>query len=350
MDVQHIGFPTEIILIFVSVIAFYMLTDIHAHHKNRIMSFKEATFWFVFWVVAALCFAGYLWVAYDPVWAKLFLVGFVLEESLSFDNVMVFIVIFASFNIKEVVLRRVLFYGILGAIVFRLAFATVGTALYAASPWVGLAFAVVVAWTAWKMLTAGEADESLHDYSQHWSVRLTERFMPVFPRLHGQEMVISRQEAEVLQSQDPSIQLKANASRYATPALLCTMVIQATDIMFAFDSVPAVIAVTKEPVLVWGAMIFGVMGLRAMYFIIAGLMKFLVHLDKAIIALLFYIATKLAIEAGNTIIQWPNIHLSPEQSLGFVFSILGLGVLASLIWPSREPDGAASSEGIGGVS
>ncbi len=336
MELQHIGFPTDILLIFVGVITFYMATDIHAHHQNRTMTLKEASFWFLFWVAAALCFAGYLWVGYDPAWAKLFLVGFVLEESLSFDNVMVFMVIFASFNIKDVVLRRVLFYGILGAIIFRLAFASIGTALYAASPWVGLLFAAVVAWTAWKMLTAGEADDSLEDYSHHWSVRLTERFMPVFPRLHGQDMILSREKAEELQSQDPSIQLKAQAARYATPALLCTMVIQATDIMFAFDSVPAVIAVTKEPVLVWGAMIFGVMGLRAMFFILSSLMRFLVHLDKAIIALLFYIAAKLAIEAGNTIIAWPNIHITPGQSMIVVFSILGMGVLASWLLPKKE--------------
>ncbi|MEO5354128.1 MAG: TerC/Alx family metal homeostasis membrane protein [Magnetococcus sp. XQGC-1] len=338
METAHIGFPVEVLLIYTGVIAFYMATDIHAHHQNRTMTLREAGFWFLFWVVAALCFAGYLWVAYDPAWAKLFLVGFVLEESLSFDNVMVFMVIFASFNIKDVVLRRVLFYGILGAIFFRLAFASVGTALYAASPWVGLLFAAVVAWTAWKMLTADEADESLHDYSQHWSVRLTERFMPVFPRLHGQDMLLTRAEAEELQRQDTSIQLKSNAARYATPAFLCMMVIQATDVMFAFDSVPAVIAVTKEPILVWGAMIFGVMGLRAMFFILASLMKFLVHLDKAIIALLFYIAAKLAIEAGNNIIQWPNIHLSPGESMIVVFSILGLGVLASLVLPKKAEE------------
>lgn len=339
MESQHIGFPTDIILILVGVIAFYMATDIYAHYKNRAMSLKEASFWFLFWVAAAFTFAGYLWVGYDPAWAKLFLVGFVLEESLSFDNVMVFMVIFASFNIKDLLLRRVLFYGILGAIIFRLAFATVGTALYAASPWVGLGFAVVVAWTAWKMLTAGEANESLHDYSHHWSVRLTERFIPVFPRLHGTNMTISRQQAEDMQAQDHSIQCKPGAALYATPALLCTMVIQATDVMFSFDSVPAVIAVTKEPVLVWGAMIFGVMGLRAMFYILSSLMKFLVHLDKAIIALLFYIAGKLAIEASNNILQWPNLHITSGQSMAFVFSILGLGVLASLVLPKREEHG-----------
>ncbi len=336
MELQHIGFPVTIQLILASVIIFYMVTDIHAHHQNRMMTWKEATFWFLFWVVAALAFAGYLWIAFDPAYAKLFLVGFVLEESLSFDNVMVFMVIFTSFNIKEVLLRRVLFYGILGAIIFRLAFASVGTALYAASPWVGMFFAVVVFWTAWKMLTAGGADESLHDYSQHWSVRFTERFMPVFPRLHGQDMILTRQEAEALQSQDPSIQLKEGAARYATPALLCTMVIQATDVMFAFDSVPAVIAVTKEPVLVWSAMIFGVMGLRALFFILSSLMKYLVHLDKSIIALLFYIGGKLFIEACNNIFQWPNVHITPGQSMVVVFSVLGLGVLASLLLPKKE--------------
>ncbi|MBF0185201.1 MAG: TerC/Alx family metal homeostasis membrane protein [Magnetococcales bacterium] len=338
MELQPIGFPFTIQLILAGIIIFYMVTDIHAHRQNRMMSWQEATFWFVFWVVAALIFAAYLWHAHDPAYAKLFLVGFVLEESLSFDNVMVFMVIFASFNIKEVLLRRVLFYGILGAILFRLAFASIGTILYAASPWVGMLFAVVVFWTAWKMLTAGEADDSLHDYSHHWSVRLTERFLPVFPRLHGQAMILSRQEVEALQQADPAIQCKEGASRYATPALLCTMVIQATDILFAFDSVPAVIAVSKEPVLVWSAMIFGVMGLRALFFILSNLMKYLVHLDKSIIALLFYIGAKLFIEASNTLFQWPNIHITPGQSMIIVFSVLGLGVLASLLLPKDQPN------------
>ncbi|MBF0189739.1 MAG: TerC/Alx family metal homeostasis membrane protein [Magnetococcales bacterium] len=338
MEVPAIGFPIAIQMILAGVVVFYMLTDIHAHHQNRLMSLKEASFWFVFWVIAALCFAAFLWFHYDPAYAKLFLVGFVLEESLSFDNVMVFMVIFSSFNIRDQLLRRVLFYGILGALLFRLIFAAVGTALFAASPWVGMAFAAVVGWTAWKMVTAGEADESLHDYSQHWSVRMTERFLPVYPRLHGQDLFLKGAEIETLRRQDPSIRIPAHAKLLATPAFLCTLVILFTDILFAFDSVPAVIAVTKEPVLVWSAMIFGVMGLRAMFFILSGLMKYLVHLDKAIIGLLFYIAAKLAIEAGNTIFHWPNLHISPGMSMAIVFSILGMGVLASWIFPAKKEE------------
>ncbi|MBF0212991.1 MAG: TerC/Alx family metal homeostasis membrane protein [Magnetococcales bacterium] len=338
MEVPAIGFPVTIQLILAGVVAFYMLTDIHAHHSGRVMSLKEASFWFIFWVVAALCFAGYLWVGFDPAYAKLFLVGFVLEESLSFDNVMVFMVIFSSFNIRDQLLRRVLFYGILGALFFRLIFAAVGTALFAASPWVGMFFAAVVGWTAWKMVTAGEADESLHDYSHHWSVRMTERFLPVYPRLHGQAMFLNAAEADALRIQEPSIRIPPGARLLATPAFLCALVILFTDILFAFDSVPAVIAVTKEPVLVWSAMIFGVMGLRAMFFILSGLMKYLIHLDKAIIALLFYIAFKLAVEASNTIFHWPGLHLSPGQSMAIVFSILGLGVLASWIFPAKKEE------------
>ncbi|NGZ05436.1 MAG: TerC/Alx family metal homeostasis membrane protein [Magnetococcales bacterium] len=338
MEGPHIGYPVTIDLILVGVILFYMATDIHAHRQNRMMTLKEATFWFLFWVAAAMLFAGYLWVAFDPAFAKLFLVGFVLEESLSFDNVMVFMVIFGSFNIKEQLLRRVLFYGILGALLFRLIFAAVGTALFAASPWVGMVFAAVVAWTAWKMLTADEADDALHDYSQHWAVRFTERFIPVYPRLHGQHLFLKASEAEELRQQDPSIRIPPNAKLLATPAFLCTLVILFTDILFAFDSVPAVIAVTQEPLLVWSAMIFGVMGLRAMFFILSGLMKYLVHLDKAIIALLFYIAAKLAVEASNKLFAWPGLHISPGQSMAAVFSILGLGVLASWVFPKKQQE------------
>ncbi|MBF0610669.1 MAG: TerC/Alx family metal homeostasis membrane protein [Magnetococcales bacterium] len=336
MEEKHLGFPVEIILILAGVILFYMVTDILAHRKNKSMSLGDATFWFIFWVIAAMVFAGYLWVAYDPAWAKLFVVGFVLEQSLSFDNVMVFMVIFTSFNIKDALLRRVLFYGILGAIIFRLIFASIGTALFAASPWVGMLFAAIVAWTAWKMITAGEGDDELHDYSHHWSVRFTEKFIPVYPRLHGMDMILTGKEVEEYRKEDATLQVRSGSARYATPAFLCAMVIQATDVMFAFDSVPAVIAVTKEPVLVWSAMIFGVMGLRAMFFILSSLMKFLVHLDKAIIGLLFYIAAKLAIEAGNNIFNWPGLHITPGQSMLFVFSILTLGVLASFVFPKKE--------------
>lgn len=331
---EHFGFPLETILIYIGVIAFSIVLDMHAYRHGKTMSVKAATLWSFFWVGMAMLFYLYLRIRFEPRWADLFLVGFVLEESLSVDNLMVFMVIFASFNIKGMLQRRILFFGILGAIGFRILFATIGTALFAYSPWVGMVFAVIVAWTAWKMLVAGDGDAELEDYSHHWSVRMTEKVFPVHPRLVGDHFFVTaetfRQEGEV---PPETVQ---NGNRFATPAFLCLIAIQMTDVMFSFDSVPAVIAVTQEPLLIYGAMIFAVLGLRALYYVLATLMTYLVHLGKAVIVLLFYIAFKLAVQAANEIFHWPGLHIQPTQSLMIVLGILGVGIVASLIFPGKK--------------
>lgn len=333
---SHLGFPLEIVLIFVGVIGFSVLIDVRAYRKGALMSVKEATAWSVFWVFAALAFYGFLWWRFDRQWADLFLVGYVLEESLSVDNLMVFMAVFTSFNIKGLLQRRILFFGILGAIAFRLIFASIGTAMFAMSPWVGFLFAAIVAWTGWKMLTAGEGDEDLTDYSEHWSVGMTEKVIPIFPRLHLERFFINSHIVDELKEADPSIDISRPAALYATPAFLCLIAVQVTDVMFSFDSVPAVVAVTGEPILVYGAMIFAVLGLRALYYLLAGLMRYLVHLEKAVIALLFYIALKLSIQASNELFHWPGVHIPPAASLGIVLTILGIGVAASLIFPENS--------------
>ncbi|MBF0126802.1 MAG: TerC/Alx family metal homeostasis membrane protein [Magnetococcales bacterium] len=333
---EHFGFPLETLLIYVAVLTLSIVIDLHAYHKQTILTLRGAAAWSVFWVIMALAFYTYLWLRFDKKYADLFLVGFVLEESLSFDNLMVFMVIFSSFNISGLLLRRILFFGILGAIGFRILFASIGTALFAWSPWVGFVFAAIVAWTAWKMITAGEGDTELEDYSHHWSVRLTERFFPVFPRLHGTHLFIDGVEAARQAGQDNTIRYQGGLKKYATPAFLCLMAIQFTDVMFSFDSVPAVVAVTQEPLLVWGAMMFAVLGLRSLYYILEALVKHLVYLGQAVIALLFYIALKLAIGASNEIFHWPGIHIPPAVSLGIVAGILGTGILASFLFPPKK--------------
>lgn len=334
--VEHFGFPLEAILIYIGVITLSIVLDLHAYHKGREMTIKTATLWSFFWVGMAGLFYVYLTLRFGQHWADLFLVGFVLEESLSVDNLMVFMVIFASFNIKGMLQRRILFFGILGAIGFRILFASIGTALFAYSPWVGMVFAAIVAWTAWKMLTTGEHDAELEDYSHHWSVRMTERFFPVYPRLVGDRLFVSAR--EILDN--GGMPGGSGVGRYVTPAFLCLVVIQATDVMFSFDSVPAVIAVTQEPLLVYGAMIFAVLGLRALYYVLAALMRYLVHLGKAVIVLLFYIAFKLGVQASNEIFHWPGIHIEPAQSLMIVAGILGVGIVASFLLPGKDEAGA----------
>lgn len=339
----HFGFPLETILIFFGVIAVSVYVDLHAHRKQTEISFKDASIWSLFWIGLALLFYVYLWLRFEKNWADLYLTGYVLEKSLSVDNLMVFMAIFSSFAIKDILQHRILYWGIIGALVFRAIFVVVGTSLFYASAWVGFLFAAIVAWSGWKMLTSGGDEEDITDYSQHWSVRLTERVIPIFPRLHLEKFFITKAMVRDLQDADPSIQISRPAAIFATPAFLCLMAIETSDVMFAFDSVPAVIAVTQEPLLVYAAMIFAILGLRSLYFVLASLTKYLVHLEKAVIALLFFIAAKLALQSWNHAIGDTGIHISPNASLLIVLATLAAGVIASFLFPEKkEAEGSST--------
>lgn len=337
----HFGFPLETIIIFFVVIAFSVYMDLHAHRKQTEISVKDASLWSLFWVGLALCFYAYLWVRFDKSWADLYLAGYVLEKSLSVDNLMVFMAIFASFGIRNILQHRILYWGIIGALVFRAIFVVIGTSLFFASPYVGFVFAAIVGWSGYKMLTAGGGDEDIHDYSEHWSVKLTEKIMPVFPRLHFEKFFITKAVVKDLQDADPSIKISKPAALFATPAFLCLMAIETSDVMFAFDSVPAVIAITQEPLLVYAAMIFAILGLRSLYFVLAALTKYLVHLEKAVIALLFFIAFKLALQSWNHAIGDTGFHISPNMSLLIILLTLAAGVVASFIFPEKDDNDKA---------
>jgi len=315
----HFGFPLEALVIFLAVITLSVAVDLRAHRRAEAISVRDAAMWSVFWVALALGFYGYLWARFDRHWADLYLAGYFLEESLSIDNLMVFMAIFASFGIRGRLQHRILYWGIVGAMALRAVFVVAGTGLYQATPWVGFAFALIVAWTAVKMLTRGEAEGAIEDYSHHWSVRLIGRFMRVSPRLDGDRFFT-----------------RTPMGRAATPAFLCLVAIESADVMFAFDSVPAVIAVTQEPLLVYAAMIFAVLGLRSLYFVLAALTRHLVHLEKAVIALLFFIAGKLALDATREVFGRHDLpDIGPTASLLVVLGTLGLGILASLLWPGK---------------
>lgn len=335
---QHFGFPIEAIIIFFAVIAFSVYIDLFAHRKPREITLKDAGWWSMFWVSLAVGFYVYLWVRFDKHWADLYLAGVALEKSLSVDNLMVFMAIFASFSIKGHLQHRILYWGILGALVFRALFVAAGSSLFLLAPWVGFVFAAIVAWSAWKMMNSGEKEEEIVDYSHHWSVRMTEKIMPVFPRLHGELFFLGHKTVADLKASDPSIVTPKGAGLYATPAFLCLMAVETSDIMFAFDSVPAVIAVTQEPLLVYAAMIFAILGLRSLYFVLAALTQYLVHLGKAVISLLYFIAFKLALQSGEHVFGWDFLHISPSASLFIVLGVLAAGIAASFIWPEKEGD------------
>ncbi|MDR1648313.1 MAG: TerC/Alx family metal homeostasis membrane protein [Zoogloeaceae bacterium] len=347
----HFGFPFEAILTFLGVVTVSVYLDLFAHRKRTDISLRDAALWSTFWVGLAVAFYFYLWLRFDKSWADLYLAGYALEKSLSIDNLMVFMAIFASFGIRNILQHRILYYGIIGALAFRAVFVIIGTGLFAASPWVGFVFAAFVLWSAVKMLQqSGSKEEEIQDYANHWSVRLTGKLMPVYTRLHLERFFVKNHELE--EAQQTSVTRKGEI--YATPAFLCLMAIETSDIAFAFDSVPAVIAVTQEPLLVYAAMIFAILGLRSLYFVLAALTRYLVYLEKSVIALLFFIGVKMALQAYEHVCAQPSffgldlsgilspvcvntgIHISPGWSLGIVLGTLALGVLASLLFPQKE--------------
>ena len=327
---HHFGFPLEVIIVFFSVVLFSVYIDLISHRHSKEITVKNAALWSIFWISLALAFYIYLYFRFEPEWADLYLAGYVLEKSLSIDNLMVFVAIFASFGIKDHLQHRILYWGILGALIFRAIFVVIGTGLFAASPWIGFIFAAFVLWSGWKMLQNTDDDEKeIEDYTHHWSVRLVGKMMPVFPKLVQEKFFVKHNELNV----DQIVSVTHQSLRYATPAFLCLMAIETSDVAFAFDSVPAV---TQEPLLVYAAMIFAILGLRSLYFILAALTKYLVHLEKAVIALLFFIGIKMGIQSWNHAVFDTGIHISANVSLYIVLGVLFIGVVASFIFPEKE--------------
>jgi len=335
---EHFGFPLEAILIFIGTVAVSVYLDLFAHKKSTEISLSDAARWTLFWIALALAFYGYLWFRFNKTWADLYLAGYALEKALSIDNLIVFMAIFTSFGIKGALQHRILYYGIMGALVFRAIFVVIGTGLFHASPWVGFLFAAFVIWSAVKMLQRSDEEEDIEDYSNHWSVRLTGRLLPVYTRLHLDRFFIRH--SQIPGNEGGETQNTLNATRkgalYATPAFLCLMAIETSDIAFAFDSVPAVIAITQEPLLVYAAMIFAILGLRSLYFVLAALTQYLVHLEKAVICLLFYIGAKMTLQSWNHAVFDTGFHIPPGWSLTIVLGTLCAGVIASFLFPKKN--------------
>ena len=348
----HLGFPLETVAVFVVLSVGAIAIDLFAHRSDQPMSLKSAALWSVFWIAVSLAFGGYLWFHHGSETASLFFTGYALEKVLSVDNLFVIMAVFSWFKIPEAYRHRVLYWGIIGAIVFRMVFVAIGTGLMALGPYVELVFAVVVGWTGVMMLRRDEEDEANEDYSEHLAYRWVHRFFPVWPRLHGHNFFLRGHELPEACRQNPDVRLEPagedlkhpeqhhpqpvkKGALVATPLFLCLAIIEISDVMFAFDSVPAVIAVSKEPLIVYSAMMFAILGLRTMYFVLEALRGYLVHLEKAVVALLFFIAAKLALSASAHLFQH-GYEISPNTSLVVVLVVLALGVAASFVFPEKS--------------
>ena len=336
-----LGFPIQTTIVFVILLVGALFIDLFTHRKDKVISLRSAILWSVFWIVISLLFAVYLFYNYGSEVGSLFITGYALEKVLSIDNLFVMMAIFSWFSIPSKYWHRILYWGIIGAVIFRGIFVIIGTGLLSLGSYVELIFAFVVGWTALMMLKNDDKDEKIEDYSQHLAYRLVKRIFPVWPKIYGHNFFINKkqvnEELAKPENKDLVINSSAKATIFATPLLLCLAVIEISDVMFAFDSVPAVIAVSREPLIIYSAMMFAILGLRSMYFVLDALKRYLVHLEKSVMVILFFIALKLFLNASDHL--WGHgYNISASTSLIIVLTILALGIIASLLFPSKSEE------------
>lgn len=307
--------------VFCLIVVAALLVDLFAHQRDEAISMKNATIWTVVWVTLGLGFGLYVGLVHGSDHGFAYLSGYLLEKSLSVDNLFVFMAIFSSFAVKDEHQHRVLYYGIIGALILRLVFVAAGASfLLLFEDWALTVFALFVLWSAWKMWQESRRPKhEIVDYTHHWAVAAVRRFMPVSPSLDGHNFFT-----------------RLNGRLYMTPLFLCLVTVEMADVMFAFDSVPAIIAITQEPFLVYTSNIFAILGLRSMYFLLAAAKRYLTHLEKAVIAILAFIGIKMLLQV------FTDAHMAPKYSLIVVLGLLAAGVLSSLI--SNKTAEAAAGE------
>lgn len=217
-----------IVFIIFAVAAFAV--DFFAHKKDEKISLKQAALWSIFWIAVSVAFGGYLYFARGSETMSLYFAGYILEKSLSVDNLFVMMAIFSWFKIPEIYSHRVLYFGIIGAVIFRLVFVAVGTSLLGISPWMEFVFAIMVAYSAVMMMKKDDDEEEMEDYSNHLAYRAVYRFFPVSPRLLGHSFFVKNNEISTQISADEKAKLqnqisKLNAKWIATPLFLRLCVI-----------------------------------------------------------------------------------------------------------------------------
>lgn len=299
------------------------------HREAHEVKFKEAFAWSVVWISLALVFNLFFYYyclnrfGADPRYAAdaqvlatqsalEFLTGFVVEKSLAVDNVFVFVVVFTYFGIPPKYQHRVLFYGILGALIFRALFIALGSVLMQYK-WVVIFFGAFLIFTGIKILFAPDTKV---EPEKNPLIKLLKKFLPVTPTLEGQKFFIRKE-----------------GILYATPLFVCLVFLEVSDIIFAIDSVPAIFALTKEPMIVFTSNVFAILGLRAMYFLLAGIMDKFHYLKIGLGLVLVFVGLKMV---------WLNELFGGKFPIGISLSIIatliGGAVVTSLIFPKKPEE------------
>ncbi len=309
-------------ILFLFVILIFLALDLGVFNKTpHIISTKEASKWTAIWVTLSFCFSGVIYWLYGnkyianpdglkPSTASIkYITGYLIELSLSIDNIFVIAIIFSSFKIAQKYQHRILFWGIIGAIVFRGLMIFFGVMLINKFTWTTYLFGAFLLFTALKMLFTKDEDE--FEPKESFVYKILGKFVPITSHTDKAHFFI-----------------KKDTKTYATPLFVALVVIEVMDVLFAVDSVPAILAITSDPFLVFSSNIFAILGLRSMYFFLANMLEKFSYLEYSLIAILSFVGLKMLLHDFVELPEW--------ASLGFIALALIIGILVSLNSDSKK--------------
>jgi tellurite resistance protein TerC len=294
------------------------------NRRSHVISTREAAGWTTLWVSLSLLFSIFIYFAYENNWLDInhsatpmsgmeaaldYLTGYLVEQSLSMDNIFVIALIFAYFKVPDQYQHRVLFWGILGALFFRGIMIAFGIVLIQQFDWIIYVFGAFLLYSAYKMLTA---NEEVHP-NKNPTIRLLRRYFPITKSYYGDKFFV-----------------KIRQFHAGTPLFVALVMVETTDIMFAFDSIPAIFAITTDPFLVFTSNIFAILGLRSLYFVLANMLNRFIYLKYSLVFILVFVALKM--------LAHEYVHLPSWLSLVVIFVALASGVIASLMSSAPETD------------
>lgn len=335
------------------------------HRKSHVIEMKEALGWSTFWIALGLLYSVFIYFAYAGNWGGLaqrvdpisgvtldggtatvkYLTGYIVEKSLAVDNIFVIAMLFTFFAIPRQYQHRVLFWGIVGALLMRGVMIAVGAALIREFAWIIYVFGAFLILTGIKMLLLKEGEK---DFNKNPVVRLVKKFFPVTDRLHGEHFLVragsaASHEPEVVGGavvEDKAVSAAKVGKWMLTPLALVLILVEFTDLIFAVDSIPAIFAITGDPFIVFTSNVFAILGLRSLYFALAGMMHSFRYLKPALAVILLVIGVKMMTHTYLKELLGPNFNF---YLLAVVLAILAVGIVASLVHNVRDAKSAGTA-------
>lgn len=296
---------------FLTLVVILLALDLGVFNRTpHVVRLSEALAWTAFWITLALCFNGFVYFYKGPIAAKEFFAGYLLEQSLSVDNIFVIILILRYFKVAPQYHHKVLFWGILGALIMRGTMIGLGAALLDTFHWIFYVFGAFLVFTGIRMAFQSEDSEDLSD---NLVVKYARKYLRVSKDYHQDQFTIVE-----------------SGVRLFTPLFVVLLVVEFTDLIFAVDSIPAIFAVTNDTFIVFTSNIFAVMGLRSLFFAVAGVMNLFHYLKYGLSVILSFIGVKMIIQ------DW--YHIPIDVALGVIAIVLAVSVIASLVFPTKETE------------